>query len=185
MSGHGNWRFTAVSLIFVLLILSVYSQASKDNNRDRAGSASKTDVVEVGSCSLGLAQAVTDEAAIVALLNAEGTYVTEQDIVALMRLWIQEGRVVDAKHSPLDVTDDQTWQGADAIRHRYIHRVFPGAPALAQPADLVIRITGEKAVVTSTTRIGNEVSPKGDRWQLVKEEGCWVIQELVFNLEPP
>jgi hypothetical protein len=56
---------------------------------------------------------------------------------------------------------------------------------MAQPADLVINVRGDEAVVTGTTRIGDEVSPAGDRWRLVKIEGCWVIQELIFNLEPP
>lgn len=142
------------------------------------------DSVEIGSCGL-VPPTITDEEAIAAVLNAEGDYVVQQDIAALMRLWAQDGRIADAKHTPDNPEDDQTWQGADAIRHRYVRWVFPGAPAMAQPADLVIRVAGEKAVITSTTRIGDEVSPAGDRWQLVKIEGCWVIQELIFNLEPP
>jgi hypothetical protein len=127
---------------------------------------------------------VTDQEAIVALLNAEGAYVVQQDIASLMDLWAENGRISDAEHTPADPSDDQTWQGMDAIRHRYLHRVFPGAPRVAQPLDLVLNITGEKAVVTGTTRIGDEISPAGDRWQLVKVGECWVIQELVFNLEP-
>jgi len=140
---------------------------------------------ENGSCSLELPLSVTDQAAAAAVLNAEGEFVVSQDIDALMRLWAEDGRIADAKHTPDNLEDDQTWQGVDAIRHRYVRWVFPGAPATAQPADLVINIHGDEAVVTGTTRIGDEVSPAGDRWRLVKIEGCWFIQELTFNLEPP
>ena len=138
-----------------------------------------------GSCYLGLPLSVTDQAAAAAVLDAEGEFVVSQDIDALMRLWAEDGRIADAKHTPDDLEDDQTWQGLDAIRHRYVRWVFPGAPATAQPGDLVITVRGDEAVVTGTTRIGDEVSPAGDRWRLVKIEGCWVIQELLFNLEPP
>jgi len=143
------------------------------------------DPLAEGSCGLELPLPVTDQEAIAALLKAEGVYVVRQDIHGLMRLWAQDGRIADAKHTPDDPQDDQVWQGADAIRHRYVRWVFPGAPALAQPADVAIDVAGERATVTGTTRIGDEVSPAGDRWQVVKIEGCWVFQELVFNLEPP
>jgi hypothetical protein len=126
-----------------------------------------------------------DEAAITALLRAESTEVVQQDIEALMRLWAPDGRIADAKHTPADPQDDQTWEGTDAIRHRYLRRVFPGNPSLAQPADLTIALNGDQATVTGTTRIGSEVSPNGDRWQVVKVGECWVIKELVFDLEPP
>jgi len=102
-----------------------------------------------------------------------------------MRLWAPDGRIADAKHTPADSADDQTWEGADAIRHRYLRRVFPGNPAAAQPAGLAIALNGDQATVTGTTQIGNEVSPNGDRWQVVKVGGCWVIKELIFDLEPP
>lgn len=139
---------------------------------------------KIGSCSLNLG-AVDDAEAITAILNAEGAYVVEQDIGALLNLWQTDGLVADANHTPTNLTDDQTWQGIDAIRHRYVRWVFPGAPDVAQPADLVINITDSKAVVTSTTRIGDEISPGGDRWQLVRVEDCWLIQTLIFNLERP
>jgi hypothetical protein len=137
----------------------------------------------MGSCNLSLPETVSDEEAIVAVLKAEGTYVVQQDIASLVTLWADDGRIIDTAHTPADPSDDQTWQGKDAIRHRYVHRVFPGAPRVAGPSDMVVNITGEKAVVTGTTRIGDELSPAGDRWQLVKVGDCWVIQELVFNLE--
>jgi hypothetical protein len=137
-----------------------------------------------GSCDLGLPDTAGDQEAITALLHAESAYVVRQDSEALMRLWAPDGRIADAKHTPGDPGDDQTWEGADAIRHRYLRRVFPGNPTVAQPADLAIALDGDRATVTGTTRIGNEVSPNGDRWQVVKIGGCWFIKELVFNLEP-
>lgn len=172
---------TRVNLFLVLIITSGFPTACSTGS----GGTTPTSVVsaDIGSCSLGLSPIAGDEDTIAAMLRAEGDYVTQQDILALMRLWAEDGRVVDAKHTPNILEDDQTWQGTDAIRHRYVRWVFPGAPAMAQPADLVINLVGEEAVVTSTTQIGDEVSPAGDRWSLVKSEGCWVIQELVFNLE--
>jgi hypothetical protein len=184
MNSQDGWSApaTLISTLMICGVLSACSPATGESQRPRASDATLS---EVGSCSLGLPETVSDEEAIMALLNAEGAYVVQQDIVALMRLWMPAGRISDAKHTPSDPADDQTWQGMDAIRHRYVHWVFPGAPGLAQPTNLVISIAGEKAVVTSTTRIGAEISPVGDRWQLVKVGGCWMIQELVFNLEPP
>jgi hypothetical protein len=136
-----------------------------------------------GSCTLGLATDATDQAKIEAVLNAEGTSVVSQDIDGLMRLWHEDGRVSDAKNTPDDSDDDQTWDGRDAIRHRYVRTVFPGAPSTAQPADLDITIDGDSATVIATTHIGQEVSPAGDRWELVNIEGCWVLQGLTYNLE--
>jgi hypothetical protein len=137
-----------------------------------------------GSCGLGLPDTAGDQEAITALLRAESAYVVQQDSEALLRLWAPDGRIADAKHTPADPGDDQTWEGIDAIRHRYLRRVFPGNPSAAQPADLTIVLDGDRATVTGTTRIGNEVSPNGDRWQMAKVGGCWVIKELVFDLEP-
>ncbi len=138
----------------------------------------------VGSCSLGLAADAGDEDAIQAVLNAEGESVVSQDIDALLRLWAEDGAVSDAKNTPDDAGDDQSWDGRDAIRHRYVRTVFPGAPDTAQPSDLQIVIEGDLAAVTATTHIGEEVSPAGDRWDLVRIDGCWLIQHLTYNLEP-
>ncbi len=184
MSKPANGRLVVICLMLVLLIPSAGRQTGRENNLGVTRSADPTGGGGIGSCSLGLTQPVTDEGVIVALLEAEGDYVVQQNVAALMRLWLPEGRILDAKHTPASLEDDQTWQGADAIRHRYVHRVFPGAPAVAGPADLIISIDGEAAVATGTTQIGDEVSPGGDRWRLVKQDRCWMIQELVFNLEP-
>lgn len=148
----------------------------------------------VGSCTLDLPLATTDEEAIWALVSAEGTYVVGQEINPLMSLWAPDARITDAKHTP-QTSDDQNWQGADAIRYRYVRVVFPSAPDVIKPANLNIQIEGEeattglRAAVTATTQIGDgtqtwhETSSKGDRWEVIKREDCWQIQSLTFNLE--
>ena len=110
-----------------------------------------------------------------------------QEIDPLMALWAEESQVVDAKHTAANPDDDQTWNGQDAIRHRYVRTVFPGAPAAAQPADLEILVDNSaeppRATVRGTTTIDDEIAPAGDRWELVNVNGCWVIERLTYNLE--
>jgi hypothetical protein len=150
-----------------------------------AGCTASAPQPPVGSCTLGLAADASDEDAITAMLRAEGELVVTQRIDELMALWGDGASIADAKHTPADSGDDQDWLGRDAIRHRYVRTVFPGAPAQATPADLQIAFTGgDRAVVTATTRIGGEVAPAGDRWTLVRRDGCWLLQNLTYNLEP-
>ncbi|BAL98413.1 MULTISPECIES: YybH family protein [Caldilinea] len=119
-----------------------------------------------------------------AIIAAEGQMVVAQEIDALMALWSEDGYVADAKHTPDQPEDDQYWRGVDAIRHRYVRIVFPGAAVEAGPSDLQVQITGDRAVVTATTRIGAEIAPGGDRWTLVRQNGCWLLESLTYNLEP-
>ena len=126
----------------------------------------------------------SDEDAVRALLRAEGEFVVSQEIDRLMALWAPGGQVIDAKNTPDTSEDDQTWSDKDAIRHRYVRIVFPGAPSAVTPADLSITWQGDRAEVISTTRIGSEVAPGGDRWALIKQGGCWLIESLTYNLEP-
>jgi hypothetical protein len=134
-----------------------------------------------GSCTLE--HGGDDESAIRALLVAEGELVVSQDIDALMRLWAETARVADAKNTPDNADDDQVWDGKDAIRNRYARIVFPGAPALVDHGDETITINGDQAQVESTTTIGSEVAPAGDRWEMVRQENCWYLSSLTYNLE--
>lgn len=138
----------------------------------------------VGSCTLALPDGSSDDDALRALLRAEGELVVSQDIERLMALWVPGGQVIDAKNTPDTPEDDQTWSDKDAIRHRYVRIVFPGAPSAVTPADLAITWQGERAEIVSTTRIGAEVAPGGDHWMLIKQGGCWLIESLTYNLEP-
>lgn len=137
----------------------------------------------LGSCSLELASTVADEEAIRSVLAAEGEFVVQQEIDALMALWSEGATITDAKNTPNHPNDDQSWLDKDAIRHRYVRTVFPGAPAKADPKDLQIQLMDNRAIVTATTQIGAEISPAGDRWVLVKQGACWEIQSLTYNLE--
>jgi hypothetical protein len=177
MRRRGAWPALAALALVALTACSPVPQ-------DGIGPTEDAIPARNGSCGLGLPDTAGDQEAITALLRAESAYVVQQDSEALLRLWAPDGRIADAKHTPADPGDDQTWEGTDAIRHRYLRRVFPGNPSAAQPADLTIALDGDRATVTGTTRIGNEVSLNGDRWQVAKIEGCWVIKELVFDLEP-
>jgi hypothetical protein len=138
-----------------------------------------------GSCALALEAAVGDDDAIRAVLQAEADRMVAQDIDGLMVLWSEGSRVVNAKNTPLDDSDDQIWLDKDAVRHRYVRTVFPGNPQAAAPASLEISVDGELAIVSATTNIGSELSPAGDQWLLERSNGCWVIQQLTYNLEPP
>jgi hypothetical protein len=124
------------------------------------------------------------ESAIRALLVAEGEWVVSQSIDPLMQLWSEGARVVDAKNTPDNPDDDQVWDGKDAIRNRYARIVFPGAPAVVDHGDEIITIEGDRAQVESTTTIGSEVAPAGDRWEMVERAGCWYLAGLTYNLEP-
>ncbi|MCD6290854.1 MAG: DUF4440 domain-containing protein [Anaerolineae bacterium] len=126
----------------------------------------------------------TDQEAIQQLLNAEAEAVVAQDINRLEEIWDDDGVVVDAKHTPNDPQDDARWQGWDAIRERYVVVVFPGAPKTVAHPLVDIKITGDTAVVTTTTEIGSEVAAAGDRWTFARRNGRWVITSLTYNLEP-
>jgi hypothetical protein len=132
---------------------------------------------------LQLGDAVTDEQAIQAVLAAEGNLVVKQEIDDLMRLWAEGATVTDAKNTPKNSSDDQSWLDKDAIRNRYVRIVFPGAPKEAVPSDLKIQIEEQHATVVATTHIGTEISPAGDRWTLVKQGDCWLLESLTYNLE--
>ncbi len=137
-----------------------------------------------GSCTLALPADASPETAVRALLQAEGELVVAQQIDPLMLLWAEGASVTDAKNTPGDPQDDQHWLDKDAIRHRYVRTVFPGAPASALPADLQIEWDGDRAIVHATTQIGGEVAPAGDRWELLRRRGCWLLYSLTYNLEP-
>ncbi len=137
-----------------------------------------------GSCTLP-GRPDTD-ATLRALLDAEGALVVSQQIDPLMMLWANEAKIVDAKNTPDDADDDQVWEGRDAIRSRYVRIVFPGAPTAVDHSDQQITLdpSGNSAIVESTTTIGSEVAPAGDRWEVVLRDGCWYILSLTYNLEP-
>lgn len=179
----GIWQL--FGFIILSLLVACSGVAGSPGVKSSPPKTSPTPLLQSGSCTLDLSPDLTDQQKIVALLQAEGTYLVEQDITALMRLWAIDGRICDAKHTSLDPSDDHIWEGADAIRHRYLYRVFPGNPASVELLPPTISLNSDTAIVSSTTSINDEFSPGGDRWLIEKEGNCWLIRELVFNLENP
>ena len=128
-------------------------------------------------------QPASDEEAIRQLVLLEGKGVVKRDLTGLMGLWAADATITDARHTPANADDDARWRGRDAIRERYNVLVFPGNPSEGGDTDIAITITGDSATATSTTVIGSEVSPGGDRWTFVKRDGRWWISSLTYNLE--
>jgi hypothetical protein len=129
-------------------------------------------------------QPADDAEAFRQLILLEGQGVVRQDIAGLTNLWALDAVITDAKHTPDQPGDDARWRGRDAIRERYMLLVFPGNPAVNSPSDIEITIDGDQATAVSTTRIGQEVSPGGDRWSFARRAGRWWITGLTYNLEP-
>ncbi|HHB90264.1 MAG TPA: DUF4440 domain-containing protein [Anaerolineae bacterium] len=161
------------TLIFLLLLILV-----------TGCTASPSTPTPAPTLSFILPAHATDHEAILALLRAESRGVVNQDIDLLAMLWSEDAVVVDAKHTPENPLDDTRWEGIDAVLDRYVTLVFPGNPQFAEPGDVTIVVTGEQAEAVSTTQIGEERSPAGDRWTFVKRNGRWWIQSLTYNLEP-
>ena len=178
----GSRRRLAHTLFLPVLLMSFLTGCLQGTGPDAALTAAPE---PVGSCQLQLPSGANDEEAIRAVLRAEGELMVAQSITELMALWNAGSVVADAKNTPDNQDDDRQWLDKDAIRHRYVRTVFPGAPAAAQPADLAITIDGDRATVVATTNIGDEVAPAGDRWELRKVGDCWLIQSLTYNLEAP
>lgn len=124
----------------------------------------------------------TDEEAILQLLNAEAEGVVQQDIDRLMEIWAPDGVVTDANHTPDDPSDDSVWEGAEAIKERYL-AIFQSFPTQATHPDVELNINGDTAEAMTTTTIGIDMAPKGDKWTFAKVEGRWYITSLTFNLE--
>ncbi|NOX60930.1 MAG: DUF4440 domain-containing protein [Chloroflexi bacterium] len=169
----------ATRLFVVVLALLLVSCRSTTATPPQANAISPTPV------QTPTAQPASDEEAIRQLILAESEAVVQQDIDRLAQLWVEKALVRDANHTPDDDSDDAVWRGLDAVLDRYMTIVFPGNPQFAAPEIIQIIIEGDVALVRSTTRIGQEVSPAGDRWEFERQrDGGWRIRSLIYNLEP-
>ena len=126
----------------------------------------------------------SDEEAVAQLLNAEAESVVSQDIDRLMEIWHEDGVITDANHTPDNPSDDRVWSGLADIRERYVNEIFPSAPSSATHPDAELTIEGNTATAITTTTIGIDHAPGGDRWTFSKTDGRWLITSLTFNLEP-
>jgi len=124
-----------------------------------------------------------DEEAIMQLLGAEAEGVVSQDVDRLMEIWDQDGVVTDANHTPDNSADDRVWEGIVAIRERYINEIFPSAPSSVTHPDVELTIEGDTATALTTSTIGIDHAPAGDRWTFARVDGRWSITSLTFNLE--
>jgi hypothetical protein len=130
--------------------------------------------------------ATTAEDAVVAVVDAEGEAVRQQDVDALAALWSPDGTVRDAAHTPDDRSDDREWAGWEAVRGRYLTDVFAYVtePTLTtRPHTILPQVTvnGDGAEVVV---FGPDGRTPQDRWQLRRAGGTWVIASLTFNLLP-
>lgn len=180
---HPQMRTFLITLVMAIACGLTACQANPAANAIPADEEGARDLVQAGSCGLSLPDGLSTDEKLAAVLQAEGNFVVAQDIERLMALWQPDSQVIDARNTPQDTTDDQVWDGVDAVRHRYLYWVFPGAPSAIAPQDLKIELLDGKALITSTTRIDNENAPGGDRWELQEREGCWLIAKLTYNLE--
>lgn len=163
--------------MFVILVLSLLTSCSR-------WAAPKQPLTSASAPRPSTPTPSSDEVAIRQLLDAEAEAVVEQDIDRLMEIWAEDGEVIDAQHTPDQLADDIRWRGKDAIRERYVSVVFPGGPTAVAHPIVDIAISGDTAVVTTTTQIGSETAEAGDRWTFARREGRWVITSLTYNLEP-
>lgn len=117
----------------------------------------------------------TDEEAITALILAERQATITHNLPVLEQLWADNALIVDGRNSSTH-TDDYLWQGRTAILDRYQVAVFPFTlpPLVALDASTVITITGERATVQHLM----------DRWQLIKVDGRWWLNELMYSYQP-
>ncbi|MBN1579135.1 MAG: hypothetical protein JXA89_00425 [Anaerolineae bacterium] len=125
-----------------------------------------------------------DQAAIQELIATEGRGAKARDVALLESVWADDAVVRDANHTPDDLSDDLVWEGWDAILLRYETVIFYLTLEAPGPVDLVMEVQSDTAIVTGTTRIGNERSSEGERWTFRRHKGTWKITGIVFNLEP-
>jgi ketosteroid isomerase-like protein len=122
--------------------------------------------------------------AIAELIAAHRTTVVADDVQGVLNIWAEDGVITDANHTPDDPTDDHVWRGLDAVLSYYTTILFPLYLDEVGPVDTVLTVKGTEAVMTGTTKIGDELSPGGERWTFTLIDGEWRVTGMTFNLEP-
>jgi len=122
--------------------------------------------------------------AIAELIATHRAAVVADDVQGLLDIWAEDGVIRDANHTPDDPTDDHVWRGLDAVLSYYTTILFPLYLNEVGPVDTALTIKGPEAVMTGTTKIGDELSPRGERWTFAFRDGKWKITGMTFNLEP-
>lgn len=124
------------------------------------------------------AQAITE------LIAMHRAAVVADDVQGVLDIWAEDGVITDANHTPDDPTDDHVWRGLDAVLSYYTTILFPLYLTEVGPVDTVLTVEGTGAVMTGTTKIGDELSPGGERWTFALIDGEWKVTGMTFNLEP-
>jgi len=122
--------------------------------------------------------------AITELIAAHRAAVVADDVQSVLDIWAEDGVITDTNHTPDDPTDDHVWRGLDAVLSYYTTVLFPLYLTEVGPVDTVLTVEGARAVMTGTTKIGDEISPGGERWTFARRDGEWRIVGMAFNLEP-
>jgi ketosteroid isomerase-like protein len=175
--------FVRLLVLISLLLISVAACAPAQPSSKLGARPTTPAQADAAPARTPTPQPASDEEAIRQLIVSEGRGVVSQDIAGLMDLWAADAVITDAKHTPENPDDDARWNGRDAIRERYVVLVFPGNPTAAGAADIELDIQGDRASAVSTTAIGSEVAPGGDRWTFQRADGRWWITGLTYNLE--
>jgi hypothetical protein len=95
------------------------------------------------------------------------------DLPLLATLWAEDGRIVDGRGTE-ETSDEYVWLGRDAILDRYRLAVFPAPPPSLTLSDLAaatLTVDDDEATLING----------GDRWQFVRQDGRWWLQELVYS----
>lgn len=117
------------------------------------------------------------------LIAVHRTAVVADDVQGVLDIWAEDGVITDANHTPFDPADDHVWRGLDAVLSYYTTVLFPLYLEEVGPVDTVVTINGSQAVMTGTTKIGDELAPGGERWTFALRDGEWKITSMTFNLE--
>ena len=146
-------------------------------------------LILVGGCSpspspAGITPPPDAAQAIAELIAVHRAAVIADDVQGVLDIWAEDGMITDANHTPDDPADDHVWRGLDAVLSYYTTILFPLYLSEIGPVDTVLTVEGTEAVMMGTTKIGDELSPGGERWTFALRGGEWKITGMTFNLEP-
>ncbi len=145
-------------------------------------------LILVGGCSpspspAGITPPPDAAQAIAELIAVHRAAVIADDVQGVLDIWAEDGVITDANHTPDDPADDHVWRGLDAVLSYYTTILFPLYLSEIGPVDTVLTVEGTEAVMMGTTKIGDELSPGGERWTFALRGGEWKITGMTFNLE--
>lgn len=114
------------------------------------------------------------------------------DVDYALALWSPDGVIVDLNNTPDNPSDDQVWEGLEAIRKRYVEEYAERKYLSLLHSDVSITIEGDEAVMINglsaiiQTKAGvKEVNlATTDKWVFKKKGDEWKIVRLEINRMP-